>query len=569
MNDHAPMQGEEGGVMRDVERYFWRIGFAFLSLALLSGAPCSAALITVDTNIDEANTVNGNCTFREAVQAANTNTAEDGCTAGSAEPIPDIINLVGAGGDIVLTQGALNLNTTITVEGPATIDGNNATRIFTVGGSGIAILNLLVLTQGDSGAGAAVQNNDGILTITGCSLTDNVGSSNGGAISSTGTLIITGSILSGNTSGADGGAVHQAGSDDATITATAFTSNSADEKGGALYVSGGSLATVTDCLFTTNNGADDSGSDETDGGGAIFVANNGDLDLSASVLDANVSTEGRGGAIYVQLSAGTVTIADCSFDANVTMTDGDPAGSEPRNGRGGAIYNQEAITVDRCTFNGNIAPFSDGGAIANHRQGVAVVTNCSFFLNGAGINGGAIHNADDEFPGGGQSTVELRNCTFDQNDADLHINPLINGVGGSIYNDETVELWNTIVASGDPQNCAGSAVVSNGYNLETGTDCGFASTGDLQSTDPQLQPPGFNGGPPGLTFLLPPFFFTQDMAAMAPPLGAGDPAVCAAAPVGGVDQVGNSRPQGGGPACDMGSYESGQVPVELVSFTID
>ena len=49
----------------------------------------------------------------------------------------------------------------------------------------------------------------------------------------------------------------------------------------------------------------------------------------------------------------------------------------------------------------------------------------------------------------------------------------------------------------------------------------------------------------------------------------GDPAVCAAMPVGGVDQVGNVRPMGGGPACDMGSYESGALPVELVTFTVD
>ena len=81
--------------------------------------------------------------------------------------------------------------------------------------------------------------------------------------------------------------------------------------------------------------------------------------------------------------------------------------------------------------------------------------------------------------------------------------------------------------------------------------------------------PAFNGGPIGVTFLLPPFFFTQDMPAFAPPLGAGDAAVCANAPVGGIDQVGNSRPMGGGPSCDMGSYESGSVPVELMSFTID
>jgi len=545
-----------------------RVQYAFVIAGVLAmtASPALAAIIVVDTNIDETMTTNGNCTLREAVQAANTDIAVDGCLAGSVDPIPDFIDLTTVSGDIVLSAGTLNLNSTITIQGPATIDGNSGTRIFEVSSSGIVILNLLTLTQGDSAAGAAVLNNNGTVSVTGCSLTDNVGSSNGGAISSSGPLVVTGSILSGNSSGADGGAIYQAGSDDATITATAFTSNAADFRGGAIYVSGGSLATVTDCLFTTNNGADDGGADHDDGGGAIFVASSGDLDVSYSVFDANVSTEGRGGAIFVALNAGTVTFADSSFDANVTIADGDPGGSEPRNGRGGAIYNQEAISVDRCTFNGNIAPLSDGGAIANHRQGVAVVTNCSFFLNGAGINGGAIHNADDEFAGGGQSTVELRNCTFDANDADLHLNPVINGVGGSIYNDETVELWNSIVASGGPDNCAGSAVVSNGYNLETATDCGFMSTGDLQSTDPQLLPPAPNGGPPGLTFLLPPFFFTQDMQPMAPPLGAGDPAVCAAAPVGGVDQVGNARPQGGGAACDMGSFESGAVPVELMTF---
>lgn len=540
-----------------------------LAVALLCfpALPVQATVYTITTNDGGAGGA-GDCTFAEAVQAANTNAAVDACAPGSAEPLIDIIDLSGAGGDI-LPANTLNLNSSITITGPATLDGNNADRILTVSSSGIVLLDLLTLTRGSDAAGAAIQNNNGDLALTGCALTDNVGTSNGGAVNSTGPLAVGGCIFSGNSSDVDGGAIYQAGSDDAVITATAFTSNSAGFRGGAIYVSGGSVVTVLDCLFTTNNAADDGSADHTDGGGAIFVASNGELDLSLSVLDANVSTEGRGGALYVALNAGPVAIADSSFDANVTITDGDPLGSEPRNGRGGAIYNQESITVDRCTFNGNIAPLSDGGAIANHRQGTAVVTNVSFFLNGAGINGGAIHNTDDENSGGGQSTVELRNCTFDQNDADLHPSPTINGVGGSIYNEETVELWNNIVASGDPDNCAGAtAVTSNGSNLETGTDCGFVSAGDLQSTDPQLLAPQYNGGPLG-TYLIAPFFFTQDMQPMAPPLGAGDAGVCAAAPVNGVDQLGTSRPAGGGPSCDMGSYESSQVPVELMAFTVD
>src|SRR5512141_3139479 len=56
-------------------------------IATLVGIICSAsagaqAVITVDT-ISNAGTLTGNCEFREAVQAAQTNLAVDGCIAGS------------------------------------------------------------------------------------------------------------------------------------------------------------------------------------------------------------------------------------------------------------------------------------------------------------------------------------------------------------------------------------------------------------------------------------------------------------------------------------------------------
>ena len=71
----------------------WRAFLCFVSLAVLglfapsvwravSNARAAAATITVTTT-DDDNTVNGNCTLREAILAANTDTAVDACTAGS------------------------------------------------------------------------------------------------------------------------------------------------------------------------------------------------------------------------------------------------------------------------------------------------------------------------------------------------------------------------------------------------------------------------------------------------------------------------------------------------------
>ena len=49
---------------------------------LLACSPAHAATITVNTTADELAT-DGNCSLREALQAANTDTAIDGCAKGS------------------------------------------------------------------------------------------------------------------------------------------------------------------------------------------------------------------------------------------------------------------------------------------------------------------------------------------------------------------------------------------------------------------------------------------------------------------------------------------------------
>ena len=108
----------------------------------------------------------------------------------------------------------------------------------------------------------------------------------------------------------------------------------------------------------------------------------------------------------------------------------------------------------------------------------------------------------------------------------------------------TASVRNTILAKNSStsggQDCsadAGATISSSGHNLESGTDCGFASITDRQNADPLLDSLGFNGGA------------TQTHA-----LGPGSPAIDSGAPgCPVVDQRGVSRPQG--PSCDIGAFE--------------
>ena len=58
------------------------LGFAPAVRADGGRAPQAGAIINVSTVADDF-TNNGNCTLREAIQAANTNSAVDNCTAGT------------------------------------------------------------------------------------------------------------------------------------------------------------------------------------------------------------------------------------------------------------------------------------------------------------------------------------------------------------------------------------------------------------------------------------------------------------------------------------------------------
>ena len=124
--------------------------------------------------------------------------------------------------------------------------------------------------------------------------------------------------------------------------------------------------------------------------------------------------------------------------------------------------------------------------------------------------------------------------------------------GGAISVQNSIVAGNTVDTPnpGTPSNCVESGspvgtITSLGYNLESATDCGFTSTGDLQNTSPQFTPTGLqdNGG-------------NTDTYGLSLASQAVDHIPPGAANCGGTDQRDVVRPQGAG--CDVGAFEVAQ-----------
>jgi hypothetical protein len=294
--------------------------------------------------------------------------------------------------------------------------------------------------------------------------------------------------------------------------------------------------------LTLSNGLADDG---VSGGGAVF--SRGPLTVTSTTFSGNASpaaTGTSGGAIN---SSGPLTVSLSTFTGNTAQ-------------EGGGIFNQStssAATVTDTTFSGNTATIFGGGGIVSV-QGTTNVTRDTFAGNNAtgAAGGGAIDN---------DATVNITNSTFNGNTGGTNGGGAIQNFGtanitwstfsgnnspfgANLHNATTtgsLTVAETIVANGGGggSNCSGTpAVVDGGYNIDTGTSCGFSTANHSKpSTNPDLGPLASNGGP------------TQTMA-----LPSGSPAVNAipvsvAGCSGNTDQRGITRPQG--ISCDIGAYE--------------
>jgi hypothetical protein len=424
---------------------------------------------------------------------------------------------VAAGGIVTFNCGSAPTTLTVTAEVPVTVDttidgknlvtlsGGKTTRIIHIAsawnvatplltvqnltfidGYTTDVLNTTATTEG----GAAIFEDGGSLTVINCTFTGNQCATSGedvsgGAINGQGigTLIVEGSTFTGNV-GSNGGAI---GTQDENVTVvnSTFVGNKATGTGG-----------------NPGNGGD--------GGAMSYDGAMVSWTLCGDTFSNNTGTASGGAIFRVAYNDEAVNIDRCVFDGN-------SIGS----GNAGGLYLEYAtITMTGTTISHNTANF--GGGIWIGHNAIANISNDTIAYNTANMGGGIW------FAGG--VTGKLVNVTIADNPG--------NGMAGG---DTGVTLQNTLV----DDNTEGASMMEGevscdhshggaGVNMEYPGDPSSPCTTSVIVADAQLGPLQSNGG------------VTQTMAPAA-----GSPALAKGTGCPATDQRGEPRAN----PCTLGAYE--------------
>ena len=176
---------------------------AALVLCIGLAATAHGTTITVNST-DDSLAVDGNCTLREAIIAANTDAAVDACPAGSGADVVVVpagtytLTLVGADEDAAAT-GDLDVTADLEIDGAGAattvIDGNSTDRVLDIdpAGAGLTVLISGVTLQ----HGTSVQEGGAVRSRATLTLADSIVQANltsgtlavrGGGIASDGSL---------------------------------------------------------------------------------------------------------------------------------------------------------------------------------------------------------------------------------------------------------------------------------------------------------------------------------------------------------------------------------------------
>ncbi len=477
-------------------------------------------------------TLSGACTLRAAVQEANATSAADHIVLAANRTYS--LTKVAFGADTP-AAGDLDLLAGAVVSGShTTISSTAHDRVLQVGPGVIASMTGLTITGGKAGnglPGGRGGDGGGILNAGGLTLDDVIVSGNeagqggaagtgpvggpggtggpggrGGGIANTGTLTVRGGAVLGNAAGFGG-------------FGGAGSATSLPGAGGPGGDGGG--------IFTT--GTLDIGPNSSVSGNRTGLGGPGGLMPGNAVAHGPDGRGGDGGGVS---GTGRATVTDSTVADNEAIA----------GGRGGAMSVSGTTTIDRSTVSGNLATGSGSGAGGlRSGSGQLTITNTTIAGNGtdAGGSGGGLVVA------GGATT--LTHVTISSN------HWIATGAGttgpgplGLTVTGGTVVVRSSIVAQQIAAPDCSGAVTTQGYNVESATTCGFASTGDRQNADALLGPLAVNGGP---TMTLVP-------AVGSPAVDAVPFAVNGCGTTVTTDQRALPRPAGGAPnACDVGAVE--------------
>lgn len=569
----------------------WFIGLAFLHFVLSTGTVRAVGPTNVVSSPDEG-----------SLLAA---VAQGGWVGASFNGTLTITNTISITNNVVLDGSGF----------AATVSGGKAVQLFyVVSGASLTISNLTLangsclVTNGPAGTtadGGGIYNDGGMVTLVGCTLTNNAAQSaivgglgRGGAIfNNSGTLSLYQSVFSGNSAvgGGNGGSSGEGGSDEGLggaiyngngtvlIAECSVIQNlcesvselfsTVSSMGGGLFQSSGTV-TITNSRFILNQAQGGIGNESAPYfygpayGGAVAISG-GTLTIAHSQFTNNQATGGAGaygGGVYC---AARCAASDSVFFGNQALGGGEGSFGFP--GCGGGVYNDGTLVLNRCSFFANLAEGGEdfasspgdvggdglGAGIFNAAQLAA--TNCTIALNSAvggpdnynlpvarrsgnAIGGGVFNNT-------GSACVCL-NLTIASNNCSSApgLPPYFLSAGGVLSGCQiantngTFDLHNSIIAYSGTNSNAYGPITDDGYNLCSDDSANLASGSSFNNTDPLLGPLGNNGGPTLCLALL----------RNSPAIDHADPNDFPS-----TDQRGYVRPFGNGP--DIGAYEYGSV----------
>ena len=509
---------------------------AVVSACLMCAATAGAATYTVTSTADEAAidpavnclTVDGSCTLRSAVQAADAaGGANTIVLAGDTYTltIPPSGSSGDAGtGDLDVTGGQL----TISGAGASatTIDANQIDRAFTVADGASLALDDVTVTGGRPG-GTGGQ--------TTCPAFEDAGG-DGGAILQYGTLSLTNDVITGNLAPTSGGAIADEANGSSpgplTITSSTISDNlacgSGFPYGGGVYENSGQPVTINTSTFTGNQvpaGA----------GGAIAEEAGATMSITDSTLSGN--TAANGGALDTEgiETPGTVTLTGDTLSGNSAVPA--PNRIEAAAVRPALIAAPQIKPVTQPAVGGAISTYGDSDTLVNTTVTGNSATDGGAIASGFGTTTLSFSTIDANTASG---------STFSAQDFGVSTGGNLENIGsGSFVLDDTI-VADGSVPNGGSTDCNGaSGFTSDGHNLfdssDAGAQCGAVAS-DLNA-GPNLGALANNGGPTQ----------TEALLSGSPAIDAADDGLCTKETAG-IDQRGITRPQG--THCDIGAYEA-------------
>ena len=373
---------------------------------------------------------------------------------------------------------------------PMTITGAGAATTIV---DGAALSRVLQITAaGDVGMSGITIRNGKVVGV--------ANNAAGAGIQVLGTLRLSSSLVANNTVAVTGsvpsspngaGIAGDSTTSSVTLTNVNVTGNAGSSTGTAFVGGGvGSRGTLTyNGGVVSNNVASLSPGDGFGEGGGIGIMQG---TASLAGLDIHDNTSGGGGGGVDE--AGPATLSNSTLHGNHAKSTNDDGGGWLTDGSPDTFTNVTIVGNDSVRGGGGVTDYSGGSTFVND-----TIPDNTAATSGGGLESGTLRGA--------------------------------------------TKVTGTILSANTPGNCAvvqAGVITSKGSNIDSGTTCGFAASGDKSSTDPKLGPLQNNGGPAptrAITSSSP--AFDADFATCPPPA---------------TDEVGTSRPQGA--RCDIGAFEA-------------